>query len=144
MNTSLPTRIACRDDPDQSVRRNDQYCRHALSGHKRDGIVHRCTGVDLMTFFFRTEPIDSVDMCFYLSLRRVGQLCSLRSFGMERGSLRSIVRCDDGTPRDLAVVEEAVSLVRAIQWKVFDQHLDFSSLGQTNHFHELGDRAPKG
>jgi len=144
MNTSLPTRIACRDNPDQSVRRNDQYCRYALSGHKRDGIVHRCTGVDLMAFFFRTEPIHSVHMYFYLSLRRVGQLCSSKSFAMERGSLRSIVRCDDGTSRNLAIVEEAVSLVRSIQRKVFDQHLDFSCLGQTNHFHKLGYRAPKG
>ena len=38
-----------------------------------------------MAFLFRTEPIDSVHMYFYLSLRRVGQLCSSKSFGMERG-----------------------------------------------------------
>src|SRR6185437_1166252 len=56
----------------------------------------------------------------------------------------SCVRYDNGTSLDLAVVEQLVSLVRTLQWKVFNQHLDFSSPGETNHFQELGDCAPKG
>lgn len=56
----------------------------------------------------------------------------------------SPVWCDDGTPLYLAVVEEVVRLGRAFQWKVFNQHLDFSILSETDYFQQLGDRAPEG
>jgi hypothetical protein len=45
---------------------------------------------------------------------------------------------------DLALAEETVGLVGALQGEVLDQHLDLSRLGETDHFHELADEAQVG
>jgi hypothetical protein len=56
----------------------------------------------------------------------------------------SVVGCDDRASLNLSVVKEVVRLGRPLEREVFDQHLDFSRLGETDHFDQLGDVAPVG
>src|SRR5580693_6649105 len=57
-------------------------------------------------------------------------------------SAHSTVRSNDGPALNLTVVEEVVRLARALQREVLDQHLDFSSLGEVDHLHKLGNVSP--
>src|ERR1700723_1553090 len=59
-------------------------------------------------------------------------------------STPSSVRSNDGPALNLTVVEEVVRLARAPQREVLDQHLDFSSLGEADHLHQLGGVSPIG
>src|SRR5262249_41952893 len=56
----------------------------------------------------------------------------------------SPVRGDDRASIDLAAVEQLIRLAHPLQWKMFDQHADFSRLGEADHFHEFGYGAPVG
>ena len=56
----------------------------------------------------------------------------------------SPIRGDDRASIDLAAVEQLIRLAHSLQWKMFDQHADFSCLGEADHFHELGYGAPVG
>src|SRR5215471_14544806 len=56
----------------------------------------------------------------------------------------SPVRGDDSASIDLAAVEQLIRLAHPLQWKMFDQHADFSRLGEADHFHEFGYGAPVG
>ena len=56
----------------------------------------------------------------------------------------SPIRGDDRAPIDLAAVEQLIRLAHLLQWKMFNQHADFSCLGEADHFHELGYGAPVG
>src|SRR5262252_2061302 len=50
----------------------------------------------------------------------------------------SPVRGDDRASVDLAAVEQPIRLSHPLQRKMFNQHADFSGLGEADHFHELG------
>jgi len=70
--------------------------------------------------------------------------CCIVAAAHKRERQSSIIRRDDRASLNLSVVKEVVRLGRALEREVFDQHLDFSRLGEADHFDQLGDVAPVG